>query len=138
MLGYLRGDEAITAHHLHPVHAHFECALPGVRVRCFLDRPDDRRRQLFEVPLALDTCWVDMDALRLVLVWRGRITPSAAAGSTAYLMVEEKLADPPRDAQAFVPEFEARLAEQTDAWAAAELADAERSLAEATAPAADA
>jgi hypothetical protein len=130
--GYLRGDEAITAHHLHPEHAHFECALPGVRVRCLLDRPGDRRRELFEVPLALDTCWVDMDALRLVLVWRGRLAPAEAAQSTAYMVIGERLADVPRDAQSYLPTFEARLAEQSDAWADAELAEGERSLAEAT------
>jgi hypothetical protein len=130
--GYLRGDEAITAHHLHPEHAHFECALPGVRVRCFLDRPGERGRELLEVPLALDTCWVDMDALRLVLVWRGRLAPEAAAQSTAYLMVEEKLDAAARDAQSYLPTFEKLLAEQSDSWAEAELAEAERSLAEAT------
>jgi hypothetical protein len=105
-----------------------------VRVRCFLDRPGGVRRELFEVPLMLDTCWVDMDTLRLALVWRGRLAPDAATQSTAYLMVEEKLVAPARDAASYLPTFEARLAEQSDAWAEAELAEAERSLAEATLP----
>jgi hypothetical protein len=132
--GYLRGDETISAENLHPEHPRFACALPGMRVRCFLDRPGGVRRELFEVPLALDTCWVDMDALQLVLVWRGRLTPEAAAHSTAYLIVEERLDVPARDAASYLPTFEARLAEQSDAWAEDELAEAERSLAEATLP----
>jgi hypothetical protein len=130
--GYLRGDESILAHHLHAEHAHFECALPGVRVRCFLDRPGDARRELFELPLALDTCFVDMDALRAVLVWRGRLAPADAAHSRAWLVVEEKLDAPARDAASYLADFEARLAAESDAWAEAELAEAERSLAEAT------
>ena len=132
VLGYLRGDERILADNLHPDHPRFECALPGVRVRCLLDRPGDRHRELFEVPIALDTCWVDMDALRLVLVWRGRLAPAEAAQSTAYLVVAEKLAEAPREARSYLPAFEERLAEQRDDWAAAELAEGERSLAEAT------
>jgi hypothetical protein len=128
-----RGDESILAHHLHAEHAHFECALPGVRVRCFLDRPGDGRRELFELPLALDTCFVDMDALRVVLVWRGRLAPADAAHSRGWLLVEEKLDAPTRDAASYTDEFEARLAAQSDAWADAELADAERALEEATA-----
>jgi hypothetical protein len=130
--GYLRGDEPILAHHLHALHPHFECALPGVRVRCFLDRPGDARRELFELPLALDTCFVDMDALRLVLVWRGRLAPVDVAQSRGWLLVEEKLDAPARDAASYLDDFEARLAEQSDAWAEADLAEGERSLAEAT------
>jgi hypothetical protein len=132
--GYLRGDETITAHHMHPEHASFACRLPGVRVRCFLDRPGDAGRELFEVPLALDTLWVDMDALRAVLVWRGCLAPAAAAASTAYLIVEERQGAVPRDAQSYLPTFERHLAEQSDAWADAELAEAERALEEATRP----
>jgi hypothetical protein len=130
--GYLRGDETIRVDHMHAEHARFASQLPGVRVRCFLDRPGERGRELFEVPLALDTCWIDMDALRLVLVWRGRIAPDAAARSTAYYTVAEKLDAPARDAQSYLEPFEARLAEQSGAWAEAELAEAERSLDEAT------
>jgi hypothetical protein len=132
--GYLRGDETVTALNLHAVHPNFACRLPGVRVRCFLDRPGERGRELAELPLALDTLWVDMEALRTVLVWRGRVAPAAAAGSTAYLMVEERLDSVPRDAQSYLPTFESQLAEQSDAWADAELADAERALEEATQP----
>jgi len=132
ILGYLRGDETITVHNMHPEHPNFACRLPGVRVRCFLDRPGERGRELFEASLALDTLWVDMEALRAVLVWRGRLALAAAAASTAYLIVEERLDTVPRDAQSYLPTFEKHLAEQSDAWAEAELADAERALEEAT------
>jgi hypothetical protein len=75
-----------------------------------------------------------MDALRLVLVWRGRLAPEAASHSTAYYTVTEKLGAPARDAQSYLARFEARLAEQSDAWAEADLAEGERSLEEATRP----
>lgn len=53
--GYLRGDEEIILES--------PTRLPGVQPSCFVD---DR-----EVPLNLDTLWVDMDAQKFVLVWRG-------------------------------------------------------------------
>lgn len=72
--GYLRGDEPLLLESLHPERPRYEARLPGVRARCFLDErhPDaSGGRRLREVPLRLDTLWVDPQAGRLVLVWRG-------------------------------------------------------------------
>jgi uncharacterized protein YjbI with pentapeptide repeats len=72
--GYLRGDEALCFENLHPGHPRYEAQLPGLRVRCFLNRLTGSQAEHFhfeEVRLHLDTLWVDMDAEKLVLVWRG-------------------------------------------------------------------
>ncbi len=72
--GYLRGDENLHFENLHPEHARYSARLPGLRVRCFLhDRVTDQEEEtrFREVPLGLDTLWADMDAEKLVLVWRG-------------------------------------------------------------------
>ncbi len=70
---YLSGDEKVVCDGLHPEHPRYRCELPGLRPRCFvLDQPGGKAR-FREVPLRLDTLWVDMDAEKLVLVWRGNV-----------------------------------------------------------------
>ncbi len=80
LAGYLRGDEPLVFTHLHPEHPEYRSRLPDLRLRAFVTRagtePQDAADTLEEVPLHLDSLWVDMDAERLVLVWRGH-TPAA-------------------------------------------------------------
>ncbi len=82
MEGYLRGDERLRFENMHPKHAVYESRLPGLRARCFVTqtmnwkvglRPEERQSRFHEVPMALDTVWVDMEKEKLVLVWRGSI-----------------------------------------------------------------
>src|SRR5262249_42887785 len=63
-----RGDEELTLENLHPKSSNYRCKLPGLRVRGFVQdiAPDDPRR-FREVPLVLDTLWVDADRELLVL-----------------------------------------------------------------------
>ncbi|MHC4958043.1 MAG: DUF2169 family type VI secretion system accessory protein [Planctomycetota bacterium] len=65
--GYLRGDEEMLLDNLHPKHRRYRARLPGQRARVFLAEGDTYR----EVPLVLDTLWIDMDAEKMALVWRG-------------------------------------------------------------------
>lgn len=72
--GYLRGDEDLCCENLHQVHSEYHCQLPGMRVRCFLNKQagaEADETRFDEVPMNLDTLWVDMDAGNLVLLWRG-------------------------------------------------------------------
>ncbi len=72
--GYLRGDEPLRFENLHAKHARYECRLPGLRMRAFLETqpPSGTEAAKFaEVTLNLDTLWVDLEAEKLVLVWRG-------------------------------------------------------------------
>jgi len=72
--GYLKGDEPLYFENLHPKRPRYHSQLPGLRVRCFLNEldPKDGQRTIFrEVPMNLDTLWVDMEADKFVLVWRG-------------------------------------------------------------------
>jgi len=70
---YLRGDETLLLENLHPEHPRLESRLPGLRVRSFLcDRgPGQQDSGFREIPMRLDTLWVDAETLQLVLVWRG-------------------------------------------------------------------
>jgi len=72
--GYLRGDEELYFENLHPLHSEYASRLPGIRVRCFMNQlpsPDSEQPRFLEVPMNLDTLWVDMEAEQVVLVWRG-------------------------------------------------------------------
>ncbi len=74
--GYLKGDEALYFENLHPRHPVYESRLPGIAPRLFFNRadPENIRNEAFhELELNLDTLWADMEAEKLVLVWRGVI-----------------------------------------------------------------
>jgi uncharacterized protein YjbI with pentapeptide repeats len=71
---YLRGDEELYFENLHPEYPQYESRLPGLRVRCFINTSAERdteQDRFDEVSMVLDTLWVDMEAEKLVLVWRG-------------------------------------------------------------------
>jgi uncharacterized protein YjbI with pentapeptide repeats len=73
--GYLRGDEPLLFENMHPENPVYRSQLPGARPRLFLEqmvRKLGDEVAFREVPLDLDTLWVDMDKEQLVLVWRGR------------------------------------------------------------------
>lgn len=74
--GYFKGNESLRFENMHPEHAVYTARLPGMRARCFVTKrqgnDDSQPANLCEVPLSLDTLWVDMDQEKLSLVWRGR------------------------------------------------------------------
>ncbi|AUX25723.1 uncharacterized protein SOCEGT47_062720 [Sorangium cellulosum] len=74
---HLRGDEEIVCHNLHRERRAYRARLPGVRIRCFLDELAGGADRFREVPMHLDTAHVDLEAERLVLVWRGHAPVSA-------------------------------------------------------------
>jgi uncharacterized protein YjbI with pentapeptide repeats len=74
--GYLTGDEVFTAGNLHPTLTVYRGRLPGLRIRAFLNEVR-ATEQLREIPMRLDTLWLDMDAEQLVLVWRGHLPVSS-------------------------------------------------------------
>ena len=83
--GYFRGDEPVELIHLHPEQPEWRTALPGQRARVFVlrlaadaplssHRPGrlaDARATFEELPLVLDTLFIDADAGEMTLVWRG-------------------------------------------------------------------
>lgn len=95
---FLRGDETVYFENLHPKHAEYRSQLPGLRVRTFYGRLQGSTIRLAEIPMNLDTLWVDMDAEQVVLVWRGlRDQPSPDVAEGDYLVaVSEPLAKSPR------------------------------------------
>lgn len=71
---YLNGDETLFFENLHPIHSQYRSKLPGLRVRLFVNELNNNSlddTHFKEVAMNLDTLWVDMEAEKLVLLWRG-------------------------------------------------------------------
>lgn len=105
---YLRGDELLWFQNLHPDHSEFEVPLPGIRVRVFARDRDERFR---EVPMVLDTLFVNTDEGRVSLTWRGldAVLESDLTDMTSAMVISEALAAAPQPAANFEPilaEFE--------------------------------
>lgn len=66
--GYLRGDEELVLHNLHPTEPIFRARLPGVRVRAFVN--DDAAR-FREIAMTIDTLLVDTDREVVEITYRG-------------------------------------------------------------------
>jgi uncharacterized protein YjbI with pentapeptide repeats len=96
---YLRGDEELYVENLHPGIPKYRSRLPGIRVRSFLNERVRARYELREIPMQLDTVWIDMDSETLVLVWRGHldVRNPQLIGSEHFFVATESLAEPPQD-----------------------------------------
>jgi len=76
---------------MHPQHHNLRCRLPAIRIRCIIERPHEKQSILDEAAMNLDTLFVDMDALQLILVWRCRLSSQALPPTSRVLLVEEPL-----------------------------------------------
>jgi hypothetical protein len=97
--GYWKGDERIELVNMHPQHPDFVTALPGKRLRLFLEGrfKDGADVEFGEVELHLDTVHIDMTTGRMHLLWRRQYHPVAAGApelESVYL-AEEPLAEEP-------------------------------------------
>jgi len=122
--GYLRGDEDLYCENMHPVHSQYRCRLPGLRIRCFLNRltaagTSDTRFE--EVPMNLDTLWADMDSGILVLLWRGwaEVLSEDFEEVRDIFIMSESLDQPPAPPEQCHRLFLDRQAEEEKAWAPA-------------------
>jgi Uncharacterized protein conserved in bacteria (DUF2169) len=87
---------------MHPELSRLTVRLPGVRIRAFIEAAADLRDEpgvvagLRELRLRLDTAWLDMAALRLVLVWRTGLYAAHVAEGGVVLIGAERITDEPK------------------------------------------
>ena len=122
--GYLRGDEDLYCENLHPVHSEYHCRLPGLRVRCFLNKQagaETDETRFDEVPMNLDTLWVDMDAGKLVLLWRGwaEVLSEDYEEVQDIFIMSEPLDQQPAPVEQCYRQFLDKKVEEEKAWAPA-------------------
>lgn len=94
MEGFLRGDEEVRFHNLHPEHAVLATRLPGLRVRAFLK---DTQGACREIGMVLDTLFAEPDEGTIKLTWRGvvPVREDDFADVRTVLIASEPLADAP-------------------------------------------
>jgi uncharacterized protein YjbI with pentapeptide repeats len=121
--GYLRGDEELYFENLHPVHSAYRCRLPGLRVRCFLNKQAGAQAEtrFDEIPMNLDTLWVDMAARKLVLLWRGwaEVLSEDYQEVRDVFIMSEPLEQQPAPVEVCYQLFLDKMAEEEMAWAPA-------------------
>jgi uncharacterized protein YjbI with pentapeptide repeats len=110
--GHLVGDEELSFGNLHPRHPDYRTRLPGLRPRCFLEERSGEpeaggEARLREVPVRLDTLWVDMDAEQAVLVWRGvtDVRDEDHEEILSFFVTSESCGEPPRTVKSCEEEF---------------------------------
>ena len=109
----LRGDEALFFENLHPEHSRYESRLPGYRVRLFLTELVRASERFLEVPMALDTVWVDAEHGKLVLVWRGNVH-APLDGCIRSFVVSEPVESDPRAIEYYRRRQQAHLADRKE------------------------
>jgi uncharacterized protein YjbI with pentapeptide repeats len=110
----LRGDEYLRFTNMHPQYSDYESQLAGDRPQLFLRDRDFSTGDgaisatLREVPLALDSLWIDMDLEKLVLVWRGlaQVTDLKLRDVAEIHVVGGHLGRPPITAAAYQAQVE--------------------------------
>jgi len=94
---FLRGDEAIALQNMHPEHPDLRATLPGLRMRCLLRRAEEDGLSEHDVPMNLDTLYVDAQKMLVTLVWRGVCNIREEEGEDVVdaLVWSEPLSAPP-------------------------------------------
>ena len=133
--GYWKGDERIELVNMHPEHPNFVTALPGTRLRFFLEGhfKGSKDVEFGEVPLHLDTVHIDMTTARMHMTWRRRYHPRQAGApelESAYL-AEESLADEPAPLEAHYEDFLELKGPEPESRSAKLLRDEQAAVAEA-------
>ena len=109
--GYLRGDEEIELRFLHEKYPALHCRLPAIRARAFLherapaknDDASEGELRFREIPLNLDTLWIDTDAEQVVLVWRGLAdVRTFKIDEVEHMLVASESLDQPKQKQEYL------------------------------------
>ena len=115
--GYLRGDELVRMHNVHPEYSTLTTTLPSRRIRAFLK---DESGTVREIKMVLDTLFAEPGELTIKLTWRGLTTVGEVDlrdVKTIYI-AEEALAETPMPAAHYVDRLEAYEKDPTGVLAA--------------------
>ncbi len=113
---YLKGNEPVHLHNLHPDHPTYTFTLPSVRLRCLHGEALGARVVFREVPMNLDTVWINVEEEKLVLVWRGLsdITSDTLPEKDCVLVETESLEKEPKPLSEYQKEANEALASMRD------------------------
>jgi len=112
--GYLIGDEVIQTLNMHADHPVFQTKLPGITIRTLIAKVVDKQVEMEDLKMNLDTCWVDMDNLKCILVWRGIRSCNDLTGHEAIVLAEESIQYGPIENAYYVEQLTAKAKEQQE------------------------
>lgn len=90
-LDRIEGDEPFEIVGMHPEHPKLQGSLPRLAPRCFAQKTTESGGELVEIVLRLDTVTLDVDEMKVNLVWRGLLEvrdDEASEIAELFLMVE--------------------------------------------------
>lgn len=109
---YYRGDEAIEVSHMHPSQAQLKGKLPGMQVRCFINRADASDQLRFsELDMKLDTVWLFPEQELVLQIWRSTVEVSddEASQIKQVLLAYERRSDQARSLEHYQNSLKIRL-----------------------------
>ncbi len=111
--GFFRGDELVVLEGMNASYPRIETALPALKPRWFMRQWVKDRLVFGEIPLKLDTLFIDAGKMRIVLLWRGVVSIYSLKMKevTDHLLVSERLDEPDRGLPFFEAMLERRKAE---------------------------
>jgi len=95
---YFRGDEKVVIENMHPERVKIETTLPGLRMRCFIEKHAEGKEIFKEVKTRLDTIWLFPEQEMGALIWRAttEVKDEDATDISAVVIDHELFADEER------------------------------------------
>jgi len=95
---YFRGDEKVVIENMHPERVKIETTLPGLRMRCFIEKHAEGKEIFKEVKTRLDTIWLFPEQEMGALIWRAttEVKDEDATDISAVVIDHELFADEKR------------------------------------------
>jgi len=96
--GYFTGDEKVVIENMHPECVKIETTLPGLRMRCFIEKHAEGKEIFKELKSRLDTIWLFPEQEMGALIWRAtiEIKDEDATDISAVVIGHELFADEER------------------------------------------
>lgn len=95
---YFWGDEKVVIENMHPDRVKIETTLPGLRMRCFIEKHAEGKEIFNEVKTRLDTVWLFPEQEMGALIWRAttEVKDEDATDISAVVIGHELFADEER------------------------------------------
>jgi uncharacterized protein YjbI with pentapeptide repeats len=92
---YFRGDEKVVIENMHPERFKIETTLPGLRMRCFVEKHAEEKEIFKELKTRLDTIWLFPEQEMGALIWRAttEVKDEDATDISAVVIDHELFAD---------------------------------------------
>jgi uncharacterized protein YjbI with pentapeptide repeats len=116
---YYKGDESYDIYNMHPEHSRLSGTLPGLQLRCFLNRELENEELRFsELDMNLDTIWLFPEQELVLQIWRAtlQVADDDARDIKHCLLAYERQSDPARSVEHYENALQLRLNNEDDGF----------------------